>query len=453
MQQVLSYIDENRSQFIDRLVELLKFPSISADSTHCKDVAACAVYLAERLNELGLKVELVQTPGHPIVYGEYIVPENERTLLLYGHYDVQPVDPLDLWRHPPFSPHQEGGSIYARGATDDKGQLLTHLLAIEAYLKTEGSLPVNIKYILEGEEEVASDHLEPFVLERKDRLSADGVVVSDGAMYQKDMPAITYGLRGIAVAEIRVEGPANDLHSGSYGGSLANPATELARIVASLHDENYRITIDGFYDSVRDLESWEREMFASLPFDEKSYLDSTGAPAVSGEAGFTPLEQRWGRPTCEVNGIFGGYQGEGGKTIIPAHAGCKVTMRLVPDQDPEAVLNTFEAHVKRIASPAVRCEVVPGGGARATVVSRESALIQAGSAALMEGFGKEPVFIREGGSIPIVNVFKEVLGLDTLLLGFGLQENNAHGPNENFSLHDYHQGIVTMAHLFRICGE
>jgi acetylornithine deacetylase/succinyl-diaminopimelate desuccinylase-like protein len=259
-------------------------------------------------------------------------------------------------------------------------------------------------------------------------------------------------LRGIAVADILVKGPASDLHSGCYGGSLANPATELARIVASFHDENYRVAIDGFYDAVRDLEAWERQMFASLPFDEQRYLDSTGAPAVSGEAGFSPLEQRWARPTCEVNGIFGGYQGEGGKTIIPAQAGCKVSMRLVPDQDPEDILDRFEAHIQRVASPAVRVEVKRRGGARAALVSKDSALIQAGSAALEAGFGRKPVFIREGGSIPIVNVFKESLGLDALLLGFGLHENNAHGPNEHFSLHAFQQGIVTMAHLFKIYG-
>ncbi|MCK4858413.1 MAG: dipeptidase, partial [candidate division Zixibacteria bacterium] len=383
-----------------------------------------------------------------IVYAEYANPANKRTLLIYGHYDVQPVDPLDLWHKPPFEPHVDGDTIYARGATDDKGQFLIHLLAVEAYLKAVGSLPVNIKFVIEGEEETAADNLEVFIKGNHDKLKADGVIVSDTAMYGRGVPAITYGLRGVAAAEIKVTGPTKDLHSGSFGGSVANPISELARIIAAFHDDNYRVAIDGFYDDVREVEEWEREMFASLPFKEAAYLKSTGSPATVGEKGYTTLERNWARPTCEINGIYGGYQGEGGKTIIPSWAGAKVTMRLVPDQNPEDILDKFERYVRKVASPAVTVEITRQGGARPAIVSRDSFLVRAGNVALEKGFGRKPVFIREGGSIPIVNVFKEELGLDTLLLGFGQHDDNAHSPNEKFSLSDFHRGIITVAHLF-----
>ncbi|MFH2002940.1 MAG: dipeptidase [Planctomycetota bacterium] len=453
MKAIIEYMEAHRQSHVDQLVQLLKFPSISADSAFSKDLVACAEHIVNKMRKIGLDAEVIPTEGHPLVYGEYIRPENKHTLLLYGHYDVQPVDPLDLWDHPPFEPYIEGDTLYARGACDDKGQFLTHLLAAEAFLKIRGKLPVNVKFIIEGEEETTSDHLAPYIIANKEKLKADGVVVSDTAMYTKELPAITYGLRGIAVAEIRVTGPSKDLHSGSFGGSVANPANELARIIASFHDENRHIAIHGFYEHVRDLEPWEREMFASLPFDEKEYLEATGSPAVSGESGFSTLEQRWGRPTCDVNGIFGGYQGEGGKTIIPSWAGCKVSMRLVPDQDPDDLLKKFKRHVMKMASPGVTVSVECGGGAKPAIVSRDSRLVQAGSRALEKSFGVKPVFIREGGSIPIVNVFKEELGLDTLLLGFGQYDNNVHSPNENFSLGDYHKGIIAMAYLFDEWGR
>lgn len=447
MQEVLKYIDDHRQNFVDQLVELLRFPSVSADLSYKKDVDRCAEHVRDKFKSMGFESELVETAGNPIVYAEYIRPENKRTLLIYGHYDVQPVDPLHLWNKPPFEPLIEGDTIYARGATDDKGQFLIHLLACEAYLNSVGSLPINLKFIIEGEEETASDNLDVFIKESKERLKAEGVVVSDTALYGAGIPAITYGLRGIAVAELKVVGPSRDLHSGSFGGSLINPATELARLVASMHDERHRVAIDGFYDDVRELEKWEREMFASLPFEEKEYLTSTGAQGLAGEEGYSTLERVWARPTCEVNGIFGGYQGEGGKTIIPSWAGSKITMRLVPDQRHEDILEKFERHIKKVASPAARVEVVTFGGARPAIVSRDSLLVQAGSKSLEKGFGTKPVFIREGGSIPIVNTFKQELGLDTLLLGFGRHDDNAHSPNEKFSLGDFQRGIVTVAHL------
>lgn len=453
MNTVLDYIESQKQRFVDELVALLKFPSVSADSAFSKDLVACAEYLTKRMNEIGLSAEMIPTKGHPLVYGEYIRPENKHTLLLYGHYDVQPVDPLELWTHPPFEPHIDGDTIYARGACDDKGQFLTHVMAAEAFLKARGHLPVNLKFIIEGEEETTSDNLEPFIKNNKEKLKADGVVVSDTAMYTKELPAITYGLRGIAVAEIRVDGPSRDLHSGSFGGSLINPANEVGRIIASFHDSDLRVAIDGYYEHVRDLENWEREMFASLPYDEAEYLKDTGSPAACGEKGFSSLEQRWGRPTCDVNGVFGGYQGEGGKTIIPAWAGCKVSMRLVPDQNPDDILEKFERHVMKVASPGARAKVEKGGGANPAIVSRDSMLVQAGGNALEKSFGVKPVFIREGGSIPIVNVFKEELGQDTLLLGFGQYDDNVHSPNEKFSLGDYHKGIIAMAHLFEELGQ
>lgn len=448
MKAVLEYIESNRQNFRDQLVELLKFPSVSADPAFREGIINCAEHVKGKLASLGLKTELVETPGNPIVYGEYTRPGNSRTLLIYGHYDVQPVDPLDLWTHPPFEPHIEGDTVFARGAADDKGQFFVHLLAVEAFLKTMGELPVDVKFLIEGEEETAADNLEGFIKDNREKLKADGVVVSDTAMYGRGIPAITYGLRGIAVAELKVTGPGKDLHSGSFGGSVANPLTEMARIVASFHDENYHIAIDGFYDAVRELESWEREMFASLNFDEAKHLETTGSPGHIGETGYTTLERCWGRPTCEINGIYGGYMGEGSKTIIPSWAGCKVSMRLVPDQNADDILDKFERHVRKVASPAVNVEVARWGGASPALVSRDNFLVQACNAALKKGFDREPVFIREGGSIPIVNVFKEELGLETLLLGFAQHDDNVHSPNEKFSLADFHQGIVTVAHLF-----
>jgi acetylornithine deacetylase/succinyl-diaminopimelate desuccinylase-like protein len=448
MDKVLSYIQANRSKFVNDLVELLKFPSISGDSKYKNDVLKCADYLKAKFEALGLKAKVYSTAGHPIVYAEYMNPANKRTLLVYGHYDVQPVDPLNLWLHPPFEPFIDGETIYARGASDDKGQLLVHIAAVEAYLKSGIPLPVNLKFVLEGEEESGPSHLFDFIPENKKLLKADGVVVSDTAMYAKGLPAITYGLRGVAAAEIKITGPNRDLHSGSFGGSIANPITELARLIAKFHDENYRVKIDGFYDDVRELEPWEREMWASLPHTDDGWLKTTGSPAVLGEKNYTTLERVWARPTCEINGIYGGYSGEGGKTIVPSWAGCKVTMRLVPDQRPEDILEKFTKYVKRVASPAVRVEVGNTVGAKPALVERDNFMVKAAVKALEKGFGKKPVFMREGGSIPIVNTFKEELGLETLLLGFCQNDDNVHSPNEKFSLTDFHQGIVTAAHLF-----
>lgn len=449
MDKVFEYIEKNREKFISNLVKLLEFPSISADPAYKQDVCNCAEHVRESFDSLGLNAEVCETKGHPIVYAEYNRPGNKRTLLIYGHYDVQPVDPLDLWKKPPFEPLIENDTIYARGATDDKGQFLIHLLAVEAFIKSGVPIPVNLKFLIEGEEETAADNLEVFIKENHDKLKADGVIVSDTAMYGRGIPAITYGLRGIAAAEIKVTGPNRDLHSGSFGGAIANPVTELARIIASFHDEGYHVEIDGFYDKVRNLEQWERDMFASLSHSDADFLKSTGSIDTLGEKGFETLERMWARPTCEINGIYGGYQGEGGKTIIPSWAGAKVTMRLVADQDPDDILDKFESFVRKVASPAVTVEVTKQGGARPAIVERDSFMVTAAVKALEKGFDAKPVFIKEGGSIPIVNVFKTELGLDTLLLGFGQHDDNAHSPNEKFSLTDFQKGIVTVAHLLK----
>lgn len=448
MKQALEYIDKNRQNFVDTLVTLLKFKSISADSAFKNDVQKCADHVKSKFESLGLKARVYPTKGHPIVYAEYNNPKNKRTMLIYGHYDVQPVDPLELWHKPPFEPNIEGDTIFARGATDDKGQFLIHVLAAEAYLKAGLDIPVNIKFLIEGEEEIASDNLENFIKENHALLKADGVIVSDTAMYGRGIPAITYGLRGIAAAEIKMTGPDKDLHSGSFGGSIANPVVELARLIAKFHDEDKHILIDGFYDNVRPIEKWEHEAYEALKYDEADHLVKTGSPAAVGEKGYSTLERVWARPTCEINGIYGGYAGEGGKTIVPSWAGCKVTMRLVPNQTPGDILDKFEKYVLKVVPPTVKVEIKKLGGARPASVQRENFMVTACENALEKGFGRKPVFIREGGSIPIVNTFKEELGLETLLLGFGRHDDNAHSPNEKFSLTDFHNGIITVVHLF-----
>lgn len=448
MKQALEYIDKNRQKFVQDLITLLKFKSISADSAFKGDVQKCAEHVKGLFESLGLAARLYPTKGHPIVFAEYKNPKAKRTMLIYGHYDVQPVDPLELWKKPPFEPNIEGETIYARGATDDKGQFLIHALAAESYLKSGLDIPVNIKFLIEGEEEIASTNLENFIKENHELLKADGVIVSDTAMYGRGIPAITYGLRGIAAAEIRMTGPDKDLHSGSFGGSIANPVVELARLIAKFHNDDKHILIDGFYDGVRDLEKWEHDMYQDLKYDDADHLVKTGSVAVIGEKGYSTLERVWARPTCEINGIFGGYAGEGSKTIVPSWAGCKVTMRLVPNQTPGDILDKFEKYVKKIAPSTVKVEVRKLGGAKPAIVERDNFMVTACVDALEKGFGRKPVFIREGGSIPIVNTFKEELGLETLLLGFGQSDDNAHSPNEKFSLADFHKGIITVVHLF-----
>ncbi|MDX9755248.1 MAG: dipeptidase, partial [bacterium] len=437
MDSVLQYIQDHKQDFIADLVELLRIPSISAQRDHAADCRRAALYLIDLFNQIGLTVELRETAGHPIVLAKYVNDERLPTILIYGHYDVQPVDPLDLWKTPPFEPRIEGETIYARGATDNKGQFLAHIKAVEALLKVQGEMPVNVTFLLEGEEECASGNLEKFIKENKDELRCDVVVVSDTSMFAEGMPSICYGLRGICTEEIRVEGPNQDLHSGIYGGAVPNPAEELCRIIAQLKDAEGRITIPGFYDDVVPMEEWEREAFAALPFDEKQFKKALDLNGSHGESGYSNLEQRWARPTLEINGIFGGYTGEGSKTVLPGWAGAKFSMRLVPNQTPETIDRLFQNYVQRIAAEYVKVSFKPSGGAKAVVVPRDALFMDEAVEAIKKGFGREPVFIREGGSIPIVITYQEELGANTLLIGLGQADDNAHAPNEKFSLRDF----------------
>jgi len=424
----LEYAEKNHDEFVNTLVELLKI-------------------------RIGISARIEQTPGHPIVYAEYIPDPGAPTALIYGHYDVQPVDPLNLWKSSPFEPLIENGIMYARGSADDKGQLLIHVKAIEAYMKTEGKVPINFKLVIEGEEEVQSVNLDSFLEKNKEMLKCDIALISDTAMFGPDMPALTYSLRGIAIAEIKVTGPNRDLHSGSYGGSVPNPIHELAKIIDKCHDDDYRITIPGFYDDVLDLEDWERNEFKNLPFKDQSFLKEVGSEGLVGEKGYSTLERKSARPTLEINGIYGGYDGEGAKTIVPSWAGAKITMRLVPNQDPDKVCQLLDKYLQQIKPEGVTLEVKTGGGAKPALVSKDNPYMQAAMLALKEGFGRDPFFIREGGSIPIVNVFKEVLGVDTLLLGFCQPDCNAHSPNEWFALNDFKRGIISTINLYKKLAE
>jgi acetylornithine deacetylase/succinyl-diaminopimelate desuccinylase-like protein len=449
MKAVQDYITQNQSRFLSQLFDWLRIPSISTDSRHKGDVARAAEFAASDLRETGFKVEVCPTPGHPIVYGEWTGAPGQRTILVYGHYDVQPPDPLDQWVSGPFEPTERNGNIYARGATDDKGQCYTHIKSVEGWLKTEKRLPVNVKFLIEGEEECGSTNLDTFIRANKDRLRCDYVVVSDCSQFAPGLPAITYGLRGLAYFEVFLYGPKQDLHSGMFGGAVANPANNLASIVAALHDSNRRVQLPGFYDDVKPLEDWERKQFAELPFDEAAFQQFVGLDKVVGEQGYTTMERKSARPTCDVNGLTSGYQGEGAKTIVPARASAKVSFRLVPNQDPAKIGASFRQFVEARLMPGVRCEVKAHGLSPAALVAVESPGVQASVRAIEAGFGRKPVFVREGGSIPVVGTFKRELGVDTLLLGWGQNDDNLHSPNEKFSVADFHRGIRASACLWQ----
>ena len=446
-EKVLAHLDDNRQRHVDQLCDFLRIPSISSQSDHAEDVRRAATFVADELKELGLTVEVIETDGHPLVYAETEQRPNRRTLLFYGHYDVQPVDPLDLWDHPPFEPVIRDDVVYARGACDDKGQVYAHIKALEAYIATGEELPVNVKLIIEGEEECGGHGIYRYTEENPDKLACDAIVVSDTALYNESTPGICYSLKGLAYMEIRLTGPAMDLHSGSFGGTVQNPGNALAEIVAQLKDKDGRCLIPGFYDDVLDLDAEERASFAELGYTDEILRQETGAPGAFGEAGFTTLERMWARPTCDVNGLRSGYGGEGAKTIIPATAMAKVSMRLVPNQDPEKIARAFAAYVKEIAPPGVRVEVIDHHGAKPVLVPRKSDMMQAGMRALEQGFGAKPVFIREGGSIPIVGTLQEYLKAPVLLLGYGLSTDNIHSPNEKFHLNNFRRGIRTSAIL------
>ncbi len=441
-QDVFQRIDRDQESYLEELKDYLRIPSISTDPEYAPEVLRCGEFLRDKMVAAGLEARLVDTEGHPLVYGEWLGAPGKPTVLFYGHYDVQPADPLELWRNPPFEPVVEGDELFARGATDNKGQSYAHLKAVAAVLAERGSLPVNVKFLIEGEEESGGESIESFVIADRGReLACDAVVVSDSSMYAPGQPSLLYGLKGMAYMELKVQGPNRDLHSGSFGGAVTNPLNALSHIVARLRDpESGRILIPGFYDKVRPLADWERREFAALPFDEQAYRADLGVPELHGEEGYSTLERVWGRPTCDVNGIFGGYAGQGAKTVLPAWGGVKVSMRLVPDQDPEEIAQLFTDYVRQVAPPGVEVEVTSHHGAQPVVIDASGPVVEAAMAA-MEDIWQRPVRVREGGSIPIVSTFSEVLGAPVLLLGFGLSDDNLHSPNEKFNISNFYGGI------------
>lgn len=453
-QDVFGRIDREKETYLEELLEYLRIPSISTDPEYKQEVLRCSAFLLDKMKSAGLEARVIETDGHPLVYGEWNGAPGRPTILFYGHYDVQPADPIELWRQPPFEPAVAGDEIVARGATDDKGQSFAHLKAVAAILAERGSLPANVKFIIEGEEESGGEAIESFVNEDAgDLLACDGVFISDSAMYAPGQPSLIYGLKGIAYLEIKVTGPNRDLHSGSFGGAVTNPLNALAQIVSRLRDsETGRILIPGFYDDVRPLQDWERQEFSDLPFDEGEYRTDLGVTELFGEEGYSTLERVWARPTCDVNGIFGGYAGQGAKTVLSAWGGAKVSMRLVPDQDPKKIERLFTDYVRQVTPSGVEVEVLAHHGAPPVLLQTEGPIVDAAVAA-MEDVWSRPVRVREGGSIPIVSTFSEVLGVPILLLGFGLSDDRLHSPNEKFNLSNFYGGIRATARMLDRLSE
>jgi len=460
MQVVLDYLKRNQARFVAELCEFLRFPSVSAQSQHKKDMIACADWLANHCRQIGLDAKVCPTAGHPIVVaktwgrkaerGKRKAEKNSRPhFMVYGHYDVQPPEPLDLWKSPPFEPRLASRSLFARGTTDNKGQHFAHLKAVEAYLKTDTPLPCDLTFAIEGEEEVGSANLAKFLKSHRAELKCDAVVVSDTGMPDADHPALTYALRGIIAFEITLHGPSRDLHSGIFGGAVDNPAMALSQLLGKLRDQNGRVAIPGFYDDVAPLSTYERKEFKRLPTTDLELQKLLGVPKLFGERGFTTMEQRSARPTFEINGLTSGYQGTGSKTIVPAWARAKITCRLVPNQNPAHIRKIVCDHLRKICPLTVRLEIEAGHGAEAYLVSPKSPHAQAALRALRQAFNREPVLLREGGSIPIVNDFQKVLDADTLLLGLGLPEDNAHSPNEKFDLDCFENGQRMSALLWQ----
>jgi len=452
---VATFIQTNKDRFLNELLDLLRIPSVSADPKFKSDVFAAANFVKESLEKAGADfAEICETPGFPIVFGQKIIDPALPTVLVYGHYDVQPADPYELWDSPPFEPvikktsiHPDG-AIFARGSADDKGQFYMHVKALEAMMAS-GDLPCNVKFMIEGEEEVGSDNLEKFVLENKEKLAADVILISDTHMISMKNPSITVGLRGMSYMEVEVTGSNRDLHSGTYGGAVANPINVLCKMIASMKDENEHITIPGFYEKVQELTAEQRKRLNEAPFDLNEYQDKLDIEAVHGEKGYTTIERAGIRPTLDVNGIWGGYIGEGAKTVLPSKASAKISMRLVPDQDWHEIAQIFEAHFKSIAPKSVKVKVKAHHGGAPAVVSDSSIGYQAAEAAMEETFGKRPIPTREGGSIPIVALFQKELGSDPILFGFGLDTDALHSPNEHYGVNNYFIGIETIAAFFR----
>ena len=454
-----NFIHENKERFLNELLDLLKIPSVSADPSYKGDLVKAAEFLKGRFLELEMdRVEIYPTNGHPIVYAEKVVDSSLPTVLVYGHYDVQPADPIELWHSGPFEPiiktteiHPEG-AIFARGACDDKGQMYMHVKAVETMLKTD-TLACNVKFIIEGEEEVGSIHLEEFILTHKTMLAADVILVSDTGMLAKDVPSITSGLRGLSYVEVEVVGPNRDLHSGLYGGAVANPINVLAEMIASLQDENKHITIPGFYDDVLEISAEERIEMAKAPYDETAYCKAIDINETAGEKGFSTLERATIRPTLDVNGIWGGYIGEGAKTVLPSKANAKISMRLVPNQDPDKITRLFQDHFEKIAPKSVKVTVTPHHGGEPALTPIDSDEYRAASLAIEESFGKKPIPVRSGGSIPIIAMFEKILGLKTILMGFGLDSDAIHSPNEHYGLFNYYKGIETIPLFYKYYAQ
>lgn len=454
LQSALAYAHEHQDRFLEELKALLRIPSISTLPDHTDDIRRAAEWLADHMRAIGLEhVRVDPTAGHPVVVADWLHAPGKPTVLIYGHYDVQPVDPLDLWISDPFDPQVRDGNLYARGASDDKGPFFAHLKALEAYLRAAGTLPVNVKVLCEGEEEIGSAHLDAYVYAHTAELAADVVLISDTTILGPNQPSIVYGLRGLCYMEVEVTGPDHDLHSGQYGGAVHNPLQALCEMIAALHDAQGRVTIPGFYDKVRPLSNEERAEIARLPFDEARLKRETGVPQGWGEAGYTIAERIGARPTLEVNGVIGGWTGPGSKTVIPARALAKISMRLVADQDPDEIDRLFREHIQRIAPDTVRVDVRSLAHGSPALVDRHHAAMEAAAQAYEAGFGARPVFTREGGSIPVVATFQKALGALTILMGLGLPDDRFHSPNEKFALAQFYRGIATIMHFHSLLAE
>jgi len=449
MQNVINYINSNKENYVDELKDFLKIPSISTLAENKKDMSTAAEFVSKKMKTAGLEnVNIIQTKGHPLVYADWLHAPGKPTVLVYGHYDVQPVDPIDLWDSPPFEPTIKDGKIFARGATDDKGQMYMHIKSVEAFFKTTGALPLNIKFIIEGEEEIGSDNLEEFVSKNRDLLKCDAVLISDTSLYGPGIPTLTYGLRGLCYMEITVTGPNRDLHSGTFGGAVDNPINVLAEMISKLKDSSGKIKIPGFYNDVVKLTKEERDNFKALPFSEKQYAKTLGVKELMGEKGYSTLERAWARPTLDCNGIYGGFTGEGAKTVLPSKATAKISMRLVPNQNPQKIAKQFSAYIKKLAPKTVKVDIKDLHGAFPIATSLDDKATRAAADALAKVFGKKTVFMREGGSIPIVVTFAKKLKAAPVLMGMGLNTENLHSPNEHFNLNHFHLGILSSAYFF-----
>jgi len=450
LKEIVDYIQSNINAFQEELKEFLRIPSISMLPEHKNDMNLCASYVADKLRGSGMsRVEIFKTEGHPIIYGEWLGAPGKPIVLIYGHYDVQPVDPVELWDSPPFEPVIKDGKIYARGATDDKGQIFMHFKSVESFFKVDGSLPLNVKFIIEGEEETGSQSLTSFINNNTELLKCDTVIVSDTALYDEGIPTLTYGLRGLSYMEIEISGPKADLHSGTYGGAVGNPINILAGMIAKLHDKNGRINIPHFYDDVLKITGKEKENFRRLKFSDKRFSEEAGVRVLEGEKGYTTLERVWARPTLDCNGIWGGFSGKGAKTVIPTKSSAKISMRLVPNQDPNKISKLFTKYIKSITPKSVKVEIRNLNGAYPVLTPLDDPATIAAAKSMEKAFGKKIVFMREGGSVPIVTVFSKKLKTPVVLMGLGLNSENLHSPNEHFSLNHFRLGIISSVYFMK----